>query len=56
MIRAQALMLEDWLPAFSGDPPRRPVASFEDGLLVAQVVEAARRSAAGEGWVKVQSD
>jgi predicted dehydrogenase len=53
MIRAQALMLEDWLPAFSGGTPLQPIPSFEDGLMVARVVEAARASAAGEGWVPI---
>jgi len=53
MIRAQALMLEDWLPAFSGGEPLQPIPSFEDGLMVARVVEAARASAAGEGWVPI---
>jgi predicted dehydrogenase len=52
-IRAQALMLEDWLPAFRGAPTPNPVPSFEDGLLVARVIEAARASAAGAGWVKL---
>jgi predicted dehydrogenase len=52
-IRAQALMLEDWLPAFTGHPTRNPIPTFEDGLLVARVIEAARASAAGAGWVKI---
>jgi predicted dehydrogenase len=54
-IRAQALMLEDWLPAFTGGNPVNPIPSFEDGLLVARVVEAARASSAGAGWVKIES-
>jgi predicted dehydrogenase len=53
LIRAQAFMLEDWLPAFSGGAPRNPVPSFQDGLLVARVIEAARASAAGAGWVRI---
>jgi predicted dehydrogenase len=52
-IRAQALMLEDWLPAFSGGSSPTPIPTFQDGLLVARVIEAARASAAGAGWVKV---
>jgi predicted dehydrogenase len=52
-IRAQALMLEDWLPAFHGAPTPNPIPTFGDGLLVARVIEAARTSAAGAGWVKI---
>jgi predicted dehydrogenase len=44
-----ALMLEDWLPAFRGEPS--PVPTLRDGLRVQRVVEAARRSSAGEGWI-----
>lgn len=52
MIRAQALMLEDWLPTFEGQPtPSIP--SFADGLMVAKVIEAARTSSAGAGWVEI---
>jgi predicted dehydrogenase len=51
MILAMALMLEDWLPAFSGAPT--PVPSFRDGWLVQTVVEAARASSAGAGWVDI---
>jgi predicted dehydrogenase len=50
-IHALALMLEDWLPAFSGGQSAAP--SLRDGHRVACVVDAARRSAAGEGWVAV---
>jgi predicted dehydrogenase len=46
-------MLEDWLPAFSGGASPNPIPNFEDGLLVARVIEAARASAAGAGWVLV---
>jgi hypothetical protein len=42
-------MLEDWLPAFSGEPTDAP--TLPDGHRVQRVVDAARRSAAGEGWV-----
>jgi predicted dehydrogenase len=49
-IRSLALMLEDWLPAFEGEPAPG-VPTLRDGWLVQAVVDAARRSAAGEGWV-----
>jgi len=48
-ILAMALMLEDWLPAFDGKPT--PAPTFADGLRVQRVVEAARASSAGAGWV-----
>jgi predicted dehydrogenase len=48
-ILALALMLEDWLPAFSGEATDAP--TLRDGHRVQRVVDAARRSAAGEGWV-----
>lgn len=51
MILAMALMLEDWLPAFSG--AATPVPSFRDGWLVQAVIEAARASSAGAGWVDI---
>jgi len=44
-----ALMLEDWLPAFSGQPT--VAASIADGHRVARVIDAARRSSDGGGWV-----
>jgi predicted dehydrogenase len=50
-IRALALMLEEWLPAFDGQPSNAP--SLADGHRVQRVVDAARRSAAGEGWVSL---
>jgi predicted dehydrogenase len=50
-IRAQALMLEDWLPAFSGQPTRVP--TVREAWLVQEVIDAARRSSAGEGWVRI---
>lgn len=51
-IRALALMLEDWLPAFSGQPAPG-VPTLRDGVRVQRVIEAARRSAQGAGWVDV---
>jgi predicted dehydrogenase len=51
VVRATALMLEEWLPAFSGAPT--PVASFRDGLRIQQLIDAARASSAGAGWVDV---
>jgi predicted dehydrogenase len=50
-ILALALMLEDWLPAFSGEASDAP--SLRDGHRVQRVVDAARASAAGGGWVPV---
>jgi predicted dehydrogenase len=49
-IRSLALMLEDWLPAFEG-APAEGVPTLVDGWRVQCVIDAARRSAAGEGWV-----
>jgi len=51
-IRAMALMLEDWLPAFNGEPTPG-VPTLYDGLVTASVIEAAQRSADGEGWVRL---
>lgn len=50
-IRALALMLEDWLPAFDGQPANAP--TLADGHRVARVIDAARASSAGAGWVDV---
>jgi predicted dehydrogenase len=50
-IRSMALMLEDWLPAFDGNPTAVP--TFVDGLRTIAIVEAAHRSADGGGWVAV---
>ena len=44
-----ALMLDDWLPAFDGQPT--VAASLADGHRVARVIDAARRSSDGGGWV-----
>ncbi|HVY10839.1 MAG TPA: Gfo/Idh/MocA family oxidoreductase [Mycobacteriales bacterium] len=49
-ILALALMLEDWLPAFEGKPTPR-VPTLRNGWITQAVVDAARRSSAGEGWV-----
>lgn len=51
-IRSLALMLEDWLPAFDGRPTPG-VPTLADGWRVQRVVDAARRSSAGEGWVSL---
>jgi predicted dehydrogenase len=48
-----ALMLQDWLPAFEGGPSA--AATFEDGLVSLEIIDAAHRSSAGEGWVSVRS-
>jgi len=48
-IKAMALMLEDWAPAFSGTTTLVP--SFSDGLRVERIILAARQSSAGAGWV-----
>lgn len=52
-IRSMALMLEDWLPAFDGQPTRLPIPTFTDGLQTIRIVEAAHRSAEGAGWVSL---
>ena len=51
LIRAMALLLEDWRPQIDGGAAPNPIPSFTDGLVVQQVIEAARASAAGAGWV-----
>jgi len=50
---AMALMLEDWLPAFDGQPSAAP--SFTDGLLSLAIIDAAKRSAQGGGWEAVDA-
>lgn len=50
-IKALALMLEEWLPAFEGKPTTAP--TLVDGHRVAMIIDAARRSATGEGWVRL---
>lgn len=51
MIRAMALMLEDW----SGNPGagEAVVPTLRAGWRVQTIIEAAHRSAAGEGWVEL---
>jgi predicted dehydrogenase len=46
---AMAVMLEEWLPAFDGEPTRVP--SIRDGWRVQRLIDAARASSAGAGWV-----
>ena len=50
-IRSQVFLLEDWLPAFDGEPTRAP--TVRGSWQVQEVIDAARRSAAGEGWVTI---
>ena len=50
-ITALALMLEEWLPALHGEPTLAP--SLADGHRVQRIVDAARRSSDGEGWVQL---
>ncbi len=52
-VRAQALMLEDWLPAFEGKPAPK-VPSFQDGLRVQQIIDAAHQSSEGGGWIELK--
>ena len=62
-IRALALMLEQWLPsvggsalasaATDGSGPRVP--TLRDGLAVQRVIDAARVSSDGAGWVSLQA-
>ena len=53
-IRSLALMLEDWLPAFDGGTTRVP--TVRDAWRVEAVIDAARASSAGAGWVEVPSE
>jgi predicted dehydrogenase len=59
-IRALALMLEQWLPVLRGETggaavraaaPRVP--TLRDGLVVQRIMDAARRSSDGAGWVSL---
>lgn len=50
-ILSLALMLEDWLPAFSGLPTVAP--TLYDGHRVQRIIDAARRSADNAGWVSL---
>ena len=52
-IRSQALMLEDWLPAFDGQ--LTPVPTLRDGWRVQHIIERAQASAEGAGWVNLDS-
>jgi predicted dehydrogenase len=52
MMRAEALMLEDWLPALSGSPAAAP--SFRDGLRAQHVLDAILRSAREGSWVDLE--
>jgi predicted dehydrogenase len=62
-IRALALMLERWLPsvggpaapasAADGSGPGPSVPTLRDGLIVQRVIDAARRSSDGAGWVSL---
>ncbi|MGE0881396.1 MAG: Gfo/Idh/MocA family protein [Acidimicrobiia bacterium] len=51
MIRAMALMLEDWHPSLVDRAVPTTAPSLRDGMIVQQVIEAARASAAGRGWI-----
>jgi predicted dehydrogenase len=54
LIRAMAVMLEDWARQIGGGTSGNDVPSFHDGLTVQQVIEAARASARGSGWVTIE--
>jgi predicted dehydrogenase len=66
-IRALALMLEQWLPSVRGDAGTAgpapgaghgaapAVPTLRDGLVVQRVIDAARRSSDGAGWVSLQA-
>ncbi|MCW2623223.1 MAG: gfo/Idh/MocA family oxidoreductase [Frankiales bacterium] len=53
-IKALALMLEDWLPALTGGKAAGHVPTLRDGWIVQEVIEAAKRSSAGAGWVDLR--
>lgn len=50
-VRAMALLLEEWLRGFCGETSSAP--TFGEALQVQRVIDAARASAAGAGWVDV---
>jgi predicted dehydrogenase len=54
-VRAMALLLEDLKPAFDGADATRglPTPTFGDAWQVERVIEAARASADGAGWVSL---
>jgi predicted dehydrogenase len=62
-IRALALMLERWLPSVRGSAapaadesgPGPSVPTLRDGLVVQRVIDAARLSSDGAGWVSLQA-
>jgi predicted dehydrogenase len=64
-IRALALMLEQWLPSVRGSAESAPAAdrsgpgpsvpTLRDGLVVQRVIDAARLSSDGAGWVSLQA-
>lgn len=55
-VRATALLLEDWRPVLDGQRAAAKVPTLRDGLRVQQVLDAARASAAGAGWVELPPD
>ena len=52
MVNCMGLMLAEWLPAFDGQPTAVP--TFADGLRAQRVIDAARASASGAGWVDLR--
>lgn len=48
---ATTLLLEDWLPALRGESS--PVPTARDGLRVQKIIDAARASSDGAGWVRI---
>jgi predicted dehydrogenase len=51
---AMAVMLEEWLPALDGSPSR--VATVREAWTVQCIIDAARRSSAGDGWVRLHAN
>jgi predicted dehydrogenase len=49
-IRSLALLLENWLSTLHGGTTSN-VPTFDEGLLVQRIIDAARTSASGKGWV-----
>lgn len=52
-VQAHILLLEDWRPAFDGQPTLSPVPTLRDGWQVQRIIDAARRSSDGAGWVSL---
>jgi predicted dehydrogenase len=52
-IRSMALMLEDWSSELRGEEACLPAPTLRDGWRVQAVIDAARSSAAGGGWVQI---